>query len=257
MDDWELRPAGAHGLPFRERLRSAAREDGLAGFAARQAWWWLARCQLAVWHRLAVTGREHLPRAFPFVLVANHTSHLDALVLTAALPWRVRAGTCPLAAGDVFFESAVVGALAAGLLNALPVWRRGHTGRAFQELRRRLVAGGCGYVLFPEGARSRDGRLGAFKPGVGMLVAGTGVPVVPCRLEGCHAALPSGAAVPRRGRIRLHVGPPLRFDAVGNDREGWEATARALREAVCHAPRGSEPAAATPTAWHRPPPLVS
>jgi 1-acyl-sn-glycerol-3-phosphate acyltransferase len=58
------------------------------------------------------------------------------------------------------------------------------------------------------------------------------VPVIPCRLEGCHAALPSGAAVPRRGRIGLHVGPPLRFDALGNNREGWEATARALQEVV-------------------------
>jgi 1-acyl-sn-glycerol-3-phosphate acyltransferase len=232
VDDWELRPARDHGLSFLERLRSVSREDGLPAAGIRHAWWWLVRCHLAVWHRLTVHHPENLPRTFPFVLIANHSSHLDALVLTAALPWHLRAGTCPLAAGDVFFESPFRGALAAGLLNALPVWRRRHSGRSFQELRRRLLEGDCGYVLFPEGTRSRDGRMTPFKPGVGMLVTSTAVPVVPCYLDGCYAAFSPGSAIPHRQRIRLHVGPPLRFNGLGNDRVGWETTASALEEAV-------------------------
>ncbi len=232
MDDWELRPARDHGLSFRERLGSVAREDGLVPTVVRSVSWWALRCHFALWHRLAVYGRENLPRSFPFVLVANHASHLDALILTAALPWWLRAGTCPLAAGDVFFESPFTSAFAATVLGALPVWRRKHTGRAFRDLRQRLEEGGCGYVLFPEGARSRDGQMTAFKPGVGMLVAGTSVPVVPCYLEGCFGALPPGASAPRRARIAVHVGKPLSFDQIGNDRSGWEVAAAQLEAGV-------------------------
>jgi 1-acyl-sn-glycerol-3-phosphate acyltransferase len=241
VDDWDLRPARDLGVPWRERLRSAAREDGLVPMAVRSAWWWLLRCQFAVWNRLAVRGRENLPRSFPFVLVANHTSHLDALVLTAALPWWLRAGTAPLAAGDVFFESPFRGLFAATLLGALPVWRRKHTGRAFQELRNRLLEGRCGYVLFPEGARSRDGQMLAFKPGVGMLLAGTSVPVVPCYLDGCFEAFPAGTRVPRRTRITIHVGPALHFDDLGNDRAGWDAATTRLEEGVRSARRTDQP----------------
>ena len=227
-----MRPARDHGLSFRERLRSVARESGLVTTGIRQAWWWLIRCHFAVWNRLTIHHADNLPRTFPFVLVANHSSHLDALVLTAALPWWLRAGTCPLAAGDVFFESPFVGVFAAGLLNALPVWRKKKADRSFLAFRRRLLEGSCGYVLFPEGARSRDGRMTAFKPGVGMLVAGTPVPVIPCYLDGCHDALPPGAKIPRRRRIELHIDRPLRFDELGNDRAGWETAASALEQAV-------------------------
>ena len=90
MEDWELRPASDHGLPYPDRLRSALHKDGLISVGLHQAWWWLIRCQLSVWHRLAIRGRENLPHTFPFVLVANHTSHLDSFVLTSALPWRLR-----------------------------------------------------------------------------------------------------------------------------------------------------------------------
>ncbi len=229
-----MRPAHDHGLSFQERLRSTSREDGFIPTGIRQAWWWVVHCQLAIWHRLKIEQPENLPRTFPFVLVANHSSHLDALVMTAALPWWLRAGTCPLAAGDVFFDSPFRGTLSAGLLNALPVWRRKHTGRALQEMRRRLLGGDCGFVLFPEGSRSRDGRMSSFKPGVGMLVAGTSVPVIPCYLEGCHLALPPGEKIPRARRIRLHVGRPLRFDGHGDNRAGWETTAGLLEGAIRH-----------------------
>lgn len=242
MDDWELRPARDHGLSFAERLRSAAREDGFVPTIVRSVSWWVLRCQFALWNRLTVHGRENLPQSFPFILVANHTSHLDALVLTAALPWWLRAGTSPLAAGDVFFESPYTSAFAATLLGALPVWRRKHAGRAFQEYRSRLQEGNCGYVLFPEGGRSRDGQVMAFKSGVGMLIAGTNVPVVPCYLDGCFEALLPGARVPRRKRIGVYVGKSLCFDRTANNREGWEKLTAQLEEGV----RAAKPSARRP-----------
>jgi 1-acyl-sn-glycerol-3-phosphate acyltransferase len=227
-----MQPARDHGLSLLERLRSVVREDGLCTTGVRHAWWWLVRCHLALWHRLTVYKSENLPTSFPFVVVANHTSHLDSLVLTAALPWHLRAGTCPLAAGDVFFDSPFRGVFAATFLGALPLWRHKHTGRSLQTLRQRLLDGNCGFVVFPEGTRSRDGQMNAFRAGIGMLVAGTTVPVIPCYLAGCHAALSPGDRIPHRVRIQLHVGQPRKFDELGNHKSGWESAARVLEDAV-------------------------
>ena len=93
---------------------------------------------------------------------------------------------------------------------------------AMQELRDRLISGPSIYILFPEGTRSRDGSLGRFKPGLGMIVAGAPVPVVPCHLEGAFAASPPGARVPRPLPLRLRIGAPLAFGDLPNDRSGWQ-----------------------------------
>lgn len=221
MRDWDLRPARDLGLRPGERHRSLRRESGLVSTGLHLAWWAAVGGYLKAWHRLTVDGREHIPRRPPFVLVANHSSHLDALVLASPLPWRLRDRIFPIAAGDVFFETPLLSAFSAGMLNALPMWRKRCGPHALAELRGRLLDEPCAYILFPEGARSRDGRMLPFKPGLGMLVAGTDVPVVPCRLEGCFEALLPGRRWPRPRRLRLRVGEPLTFADVPNDRAGW------------------------------------
>jgi 1-acyl-sn-glycerol-3-phosphate acyltransferase len=221
MQDWKLEPARDLGLPPGERLRSLDRESGLISSALHQAWWALVRSYLAVWHRLHIVGWEHVPREPSFVLVANHTSHLDALVLAAPLPWRLRDHIFPVAAGDVFFETPLMTSFAAHMLNALPMWRKNCGRHAMEQLRRRLIEEPCAYILFPEGTRSRDGQMASFKPGLGMLVAGTNVPVVPCYLSGCHEALSPDAKWPRPRRISVRIGAPLNFANVANDRKGW------------------------------------
>ncbi len=183
---------------------------------------------LRTYHRLTVEGTEHLPKSAPFVLIANHTSHLDALVLASILNSSLRSRTFPIAAADVFFERLAGAMLASIALNALPMHRMGRGRHSLDELRRRLVEDPCGYILFPEGTRSRTGTLSAFKPGVGMLVAGTSVPIVPCRLEGAFAALRAGQSLPRPKRITVRVRPPLRFSETPNDRAGWDSIATAL-----------------------------
>ena len=96
----------------------------------------------------------------------------------------------------------------------------------------RLVEEPCGLILFPEGKRSRDGTLGPFKPGLGMLTAGTAVPVIPCHLSGAFDAFPAAARLPRPWKIRLKIGEPLVFDTVPNRRAGWEEIAERSRDAV-------------------------
>jgi len=215
-----------------DRLRSLQRESGLVSTGFHFAWWSAVRGYLAVWHRLAIDGRHHIPARPPFILVGNHTSHLDAFVLAAPLSWRLRDRIFPIAAGDVFFQTPLTSAFAAGMLNALPMWRKKCGPHALEQLRRRLLEEPCAYILFPEGTRSRDGQLSSFKPGLGMLVAGTNVPVVPCYLDGCHKALAPDQRWPRPRRIQLRIGKPLVFDSVANNREGWLHIAAAMEERV-------------------------
>jgi 1-acyl-sn-glycerol-3-phosphate acyltransferase len=86
--------------------------------------------------------------------------------------------------------------------------------------------------LFPEGTRTRTGTTAPFKPGLGRLIAGTNIPIVPCYLKGTFAALPVTRAVPRWKKISVQVGKPLSFAETSNDRAGWESIAAAVENAV-------------------------
>jgi 1-acyl-sn-glycerol-3-phosphate acyltransferase len=232
QNTWTFEPAADHDLPPFAAFRSVRREPGFPTFAASALAGVCFRALFTVYHRLRVEGKENLPRKTPFVLISNHASHLDALILAASLPLAVRVHTYPVAAGDVFFETIASSVAAATLINALPLWRKKVTTHALDELRERLVRGNSGYILFPEGARSRDGQMLPFKAGLGMLIAGTDVPVVPCHLRGTFEALPPDRTLPRPRRIRVRVGPAMRFADVENEREGWMRIAEQTRRAV-------------------------
>jgi 1-acyl-sn-glycerol-3-phosphate acyltransferase len=232
MEDWRYEPAGGAGLSPAEQWRSLRREAGLLSAIAHQTWCGLTHAYLATYHRFHVRGREHLPARPPFVVVANHASHLDAIALAAALPMPLRRYAFPIAAGDTFFETKATAAFAAVFLNALPLWRKKCGSHAMETLRERLVEGDAIYLLFPEGTRSRTGAMAEFRPGIGMIVAGTDVPVVPARLEGCFAAMPPGSRLPRPAKLSLTLGTPLTFRDVADDRAGWKVVASRLEAAV-------------------------
>ena len=206
MQDWDLKPARDLEKPLGEQLRSLERENGLISTGLHWAWWTMVRVYMGLFHRLTIHGRKNLPAEPPFVLIANHASHLDALVLACPLSWSQRDRIFPIAAGDVFFETPMLTGFAAYMLNALPMWRKKCGPHALKQLRRRLVEEPCGYILFPEGKRTRDGQMLPFKPGLGMLVAETDVPVVPCYIHGCFEALHPDHQWPSPERISLNVG---------------------------------------------------
>ena len=232
MDDFQLEPAHDFGLTHRQRTLSLRRESGLIETATHALWWGGMRSYLYLYHRMQVRGLEHLPDRPPYVLIANHSSHLDAMLMAAPLPWTLRDRIFPIAAGDVFFETPVLATFATICLNALPMWRHNCGRHALKELRKRLVEEPCVYILFPEGRRSPDGSLLEFKAGLGMLIAGSGVPVVPCFIGGAHEAMPRDRRFPRPRRVRLQIGRPLTFDSLSNRREGWGQIAMVCREAV-------------------------
>jgi 1-acyl-sn-glycerol-3-phosphate acyltransferase len=232
MEEWRYSKARDLDLTARQSFQSVRREVGLPSALLIALRWLLVRAYLRLAHRLEIRGRENLPRTLPFILVANHASHLDALALAGALPMAWNFKIFPVAAGDTFFETPAAAAFASLFMNALPLWRRHCGAHALEDLRKRLVEEPCGYVLFPEGTRSRTEKMAAFKPGVGRLVAGTAVPVIPCHLEGTYAALPPQCRWPRPVKIRLRLGTPLVFASAPNDREGWQKIAATLETAV-------------------------
>jgi 1-acyl-sn-glycerol-3-phosphate acyltransferase len=239
--DFKLRPARDHGLDTTDRLRSLSRERGLGSVVLGSAWRALVRAYLAAFHRLEVTGREHLPPA-PFVLVGNHASHLDALTLSAVLRGDTARRAHALAAGDTFFTSTLSSAFAAYAVNALPVWRKRTRASEIATLRERLVEDRLVYILFPEGTRCRDGVMAGFQPGIGALVAGSDVPVVPCYLEGAFAAWPPTRRFPKPGKLRLSIGAPVACHDLPAGRAGWEETARRAEAAVRALMPGQPPA---------------
>lgn len=215
-----------------QRLSTFPREPDMLVYGIRSAAALSMRLWLRTYHRLHIDGRQHLPATGSFVMVANHASHLDALCLLAALPLARLHGAFPVAARDYFFVNLHRTALAAVFINAMPFGRQHQIRQSLEVCRQLLAKPGTVLILFPEGTRSATGELGMFRPGVGALVAGTNVPVVPCALRGTFAAWPKHGRIPHPRPIRLTIGPPRRFDGYDAHHEGAGRIARELHESV-------------------------
>ena len=158
----------------------------------------------------------------PAVFVSNHTSHADTLILTTALPRRVRRRVVVAAAADYFFSKTSTARMTALLVGAIPV-DRNKVSRATLELCHRLLGEGWSLIIFPEGGRSPDGTLQPFKPGAAWIARRAGVPVVPVHLDGVYHVLPKGQRRPKRHHVDLTFGVPM---MVGVDEGAREFNAR-------------------------------
>jgi 1-acyl-sn-glycerol-3-phosphate acyltransferase len=161
--------------------------------------------------RLEVRGREHVPATGPALLVSNHVSLLDPPFVGGASPRQLF-----FLAKEELFRVPLLGRLIHAL-NARPVKRDGSDGRALKTALK-LLGENRAILLFPEGTRGVEGRLGEGKPGAGMLAVLSGAPVVPVCVSGTARALPPGRALPRPTRVSVTFGPPLVFKAVGDER---------------------------------------
>ena len=228
MDDWQYRPTEDFDKMPLEKLRVFPRQPDMFVYGVRLLVHVALRLWLRVYHRFRVRGREHVPRDRPFVMVANHASHLDALCLLSALPLRAIQKSYPAAAKDYFFTSMPRIAFSAIVVNAMPFDRKENPRESIALCRQLLETPGHALILFPEGTRSTTGELAPFKPGIGFVTAGTNIPVVPCYLDGAWRAWPKGAWLPRPRQLELRIGPPMTFEDVSDAK----VVASTLRGAV-------------------------
>jgi 1-acyl-sn-glycerol-3-phosphate acyltransferase len=232
MEPWHYDTAEDLQQTLVERLQRFPREPDILVYSARMAAAVMVRGWLRAYHRLEIAGRENLPAEGSFVLVANHASHLDALSILAALPLRKLHRVFPAAAKDFFFVSIPRSLVAAVAVNALPFDRETHIRQSLSLCRQLLENPGNVLLLFPEGTRSTTGEMGPFKPGIGLLLAETPVPVVPCYLDGTYRALPKGSYIPRPRKVRLIIGPPRSYGHLKRGKETALHICQDLREAI-------------------------
>ncbi|TMA20653.1 MAG: 1-acyl-sn-glycerol-3-phosphate acyltransferase [Deltaproteobacteria bacterium] len=160
---------------------------------------------------IEVKGQANVPRHAPFLVAANHASHLDVGLVKIALGEEGKK-LASLAARDYFFDNPWKRAWFGNFTNLVPIERRGGLKESLQTAVRTLEYG-YHLLIFPEGTRSPDGRLQEFKPAIAYLSFAAGADILPVYLEGTHDAMPKGSFVPdprKRRKLLVRIGPPLR-----------------------------------------------
>lgn len=185
--------------------------------------------------KLHVEGSESIDWSRPLILACNHQSMIDVCALFRAVPVPLRfvlkrelaavpvVGGYARAMGMVFLDRANPRAARGELLSALDTLRDG-----------------AAFCAFPEGTRSRDGRIAPFKAGVFQLAIAAGVPVVPVAIQGSGDVLPANGFRVRPGRIRVRFGAPLPTAGLqADDRRALAARAQQAVAALHAAGRSS------------------
>jgi 1-acyl-sn-glycerol-3-phosphate acyltransferase len=173
----------------------------------------LLRIVFRLVYRPVVTGREHVPAMGPVVLASNHLSYVDSIVIPVVAPRHVAF----LTKSDYFTGTGVKGAFIRWFfttIGQLPIRRGEHrASRSALETALAVLRSGEAFGIYPEGTRSRDGRLWRGRTGVGWLALEAGCPVVPVALEGTDRVLPVGGGRLRVARVRVSFGESIHPDA--------------------------------------------
>ena len=161
-----------------------------------------------VLYRPTIVGTENVPQTGGVILASNHLSFIDSFAIPLAAPRQVHY----LAKDDYFTGTGVRGFISREVfegLGAIPVDR--HSSRAAQEsldAALKVLGEGEAFGIYPEGTRSRDGRLYRGRTGVGFLALTAKVPVVPVALSGTQDIQPVDARFPRLAKVSVTFGSP-------------------------------------------------
>lgn len=192
--------------------------------------------------KLRVMGREKFDGIErPFLLIANHISHMDAVVLILSLPWNVRKQLAVAAAADSFEEWDAGGAslkewvlrktatsLAVLGLNIFPFQRYAGIKKSL-EYTAGLMDKGWSVMIFPEGKLSHDGTVKEFKTGIGLLVKELDIPVIPAKIQGVYEIMDHRFHWPQKhGEVTVRFGDPIRFPSAST----YEEIAKRLEHEV-------------------------
>ncbi|ABY24008.1 1-acyl-sn-glycerol-3-phosphate acyltransferase [Renibacterium salmoninarum ATCC 33209] len=175
------------------------------------------KAMIAVACRPKIIGLENVPKDGPFIVAPNHLSFLDSVLIQTLLPRKVGF----FAKAEYFTTKGIKGKMMKSFftgVGSIPV-ERGEQAASVAALKSLLdiLAAGDGVGIYPEGTRSRDGKLYRGRTGVGWLALTTGAPVLPVGLKDTDKLQPSGKNTVRPQHLSLTVGKPLYFEKTGPD----------------------------------------
>lgn len=153
--------------------------------------------------KVTVTGKEHLSNSQSYVFVANHSSSYDIYSMYGYLGrdirWMMKKELMRIP--FLGWACKLVGHISVDRSNAV---------KAAETLTiaKKSLKNGTSVVFFPEGSRTRNGRMSAFKRGAFITAQEIGLPVVPVAIEGTFNIMPPGSNVLRPGKVFLHIQPP-------------------------------------------------
>jgi 1-acyl-sn-glycerol-3-phosphate acyltransferase len=181
---------------------------------------------------LRVEGVERIPRSGAFIVVANHCSNLDPPMLGWATGHQV--GRVVHFMAKIEMRSwPLIGWLATQ--SGVYFVRRGEADRAAQRFSLGALADGRPIAIFPEGTRSRDGRMRDFKDGAAVLAVRSGAPVLPVGIAGSDRMFPGRSRWPHRTRVVMRIGDPFTLEHQGEgrlNRQGLTEATRRIEAAV-------------------------
>jgi 1-acyl-sn-glycerol-3-phosphate acyltransferase len=192
---------------------------------------------MALFIGLRVRGKAHLPQTDPFILVANHTSHLDTVSLLSLFPLNRLRHIQPVAAADYFERNRYTAAFTRTCFNILAIARHDITPE--NDPVQRMVAclqAGKSLLIFPEGTRGSGTEIASFRSGIARVLEQVpNIPVVPAYLANLGRSLPKGEYFPVPFFCEVHLGAPRRLR--GSRQEIIAALEAAVRELKAQAER--------------------
>lgn len=204
----------------------------------------------ASWH---AKGIEHIKSIDgPFIIAANHSSHADTHVILRVLPHERGSRTAVAAAYDYFGTTTTPSLKRSWVqLASAAGWHAFGFDRNEQSIRSlrtasRLIRNGWNLLLYPEGTRSRSGRVASFKPGVAVIARLSRCPVVPACVVGGRDLFPQGALFPRRADVQVFFGAPMTPHPDQSPEDFTAQIEQAVRDLLAQSTPPDHPSATTP-----------
>jgi 1-acyl-sn-glycerol-3-phosphate acyltransferase len=159
-------------------------------------------------------GKEHLPVSGPAIIVANHNSHLDTMVLMSLFPLRLISKVRPVAAVDYFLCNRFIRWFALNIAGIIPIERRmREPGQHIFTPAIEALDSGAIVIIFPEGTRGEPEMRGKMKNGIGHLLSQRpDVPVIPVFFYGLGKCLPKGEVILVPFFVDAFIGEPLHWE---------------------------------------------
>jgi 1-acyl-sn-glycerol-3-phosphate acyltransferase len=224
-EQWTKLPAHMKHLPL------FTRHIDWMSMAIRAVWaiilkYWF----FSLYLRLKVVGsykplREKYPK---LIIISNHASHLDATSIAASIPFRYWPSLYITAAKDYFFSNPLFTFFSQHCLGAIPIDRKDKKGEAIKLIISLLTSlDRMWMIFFPEGTRSKDGKIHDFKRGVSIVAEKTQTPILFLFIDGSSRQWPRGAWFAKPGPLTVHIGPvkePAPIEEIYAEYRTWVET---------------------------------